>query len=358
MDKHIFYQIRIKGHLDDTMAGWFEDLTITNLEGGDALLSGPLPDQAALQGTLKRISNLGLILISVNTVPEEEERAKGDLTMNRVTSLTRQYPTVAFFILSFILTHPMNWIVNSIFEATQSIPLALPFAILSAGPLVSALLVSAMIGGKAEVVALLRKFTLWRVSWRWYAVAIFLLPALHLAAIYLNILLGAPAPTFAAFGTLSGLLGAFALRLVNPWDGPMLEELGWRGFAQPRLQKLYTPLAANLILSLLVTLWHLPLISSGQYTWIYIPGTIAATVLFGWVYNATGGSVLLTLIMHAAEPLLWVSFSAADETRAMGLLVLVYVVTATIVVLVTGKNLGRKATVPSHEDLEKMPATA
>jgi hypothetical protein len=78
MDKQIFYQIRIKGHLDDTMAGWFEDMTITNLEGGDALLSGPLPDQAALQGALKRISNLGLILISVNTVPEEEERAKGD----------------------------------------------------------------------------------------------------------------------------------------------------------------------------------------------------------------------------------------------------------------------------------------
>jgi hypothetical protein len=78
MDKHIFYQIRIKGHLDDTMAGWFEDMTITNLEGGDALLSGPLPDQAALQGALKRINNLGLILISVNTVPEEEERAKGD----------------------------------------------------------------------------------------------------------------------------------------------------------------------------------------------------------------------------------------------------------------------------------------
>ena len=72
MDKHIFYQIRIKGHLDSTLAGWFEDLTITNLEGGDALLSGPLPDQAALQGILKRISNLGLTLISVNALSEED----------------------------------------------------------------------------------------------------------------------------------------------------------------------------------------------------------------------------------------------------------------------------------------------
>jgi len=68
MDKTTFYQIRIKGHLDETLAGWFEDVTVSNLEEGDALLSGPLPDQAALQGLLNRISSLGLTLISVNSV--------------------------------------------------------------------------------------------------------------------------------------------------------------------------------------------------------------------------------------------------------------------------------------------------
>ena len=72
MDKPTFYEIRVKGHLDDTLAGWFDGLTVSNLEEGDALLSGPLPDQAALQGLLKRISNLGLTLVSVNTVTEEE----------------------------------------------------------------------------------------------------------------------------------------------------------------------------------------------------------------------------------------------------------------------------------------------
>ena len=72
MDKPTMYQIRIKGHLDETLAGWFEDLTVSNLEDGDALLSGPLPDQAALQGVLKRISNLGLTLVSVNSVQEED----------------------------------------------------------------------------------------------------------------------------------------------------------------------------------------------------------------------------------------------------------------------------------------------
>lgn len=72
MDKSTMYHIKVKGHLDDTLASWFDDMTISNLEEGDALLAGPLSDQAALQGVLNRISNLGLTLISVNTVPGEE----------------------------------------------------------------------------------------------------------------------------------------------------------------------------------------------------------------------------------------------------------------------------------------------
>ena len=274
--------------------------------------------------------------------------------MNRITSLVRKYPTAAFFVLTYILSWGGGLITDAVWEATQSVPLTLPFLILSLAPLSAVLIVSAMIGGKAAVLALLRKFTIWRVGWRWYLIALFLQPALNLVAIYLNVLLGAPAPTAAAFGPWSALLGAFALRLVNPWDGPMLEELGWRGFAQPRLQKLYTPLIANLILGLLVTLWHLKYLPSGEYHWLDMPGTMAATILFGWVYNATGGSVLLTLIMHAAEPLLWVSFTGADETRAMGLLVLVYVVTAVIVVLLTGKNLGRKETPTTRTDMQHL----
>jgi hypothetical protein len=70
MEKPTFYQIRVKGHLDNTLAGWFEELTITNQEDGEALLSGLIRDQAALQGIINRIGNLGLTLISINAVPE------------------------------------------------------------------------------------------------------------------------------------------------------------------------------------------------------------------------------------------------------------------------------------------------
>jgi hypothetical protein len=72
MEEPTVYQIKIKGHLDDTLAGWFDGMTVSNLEEGDTVLTGPLPDQAALQGILKQISNLGLTLIAVNALPEEE----------------------------------------------------------------------------------------------------------------------------------------------------------------------------------------------------------------------------------------------------------------------------------------------
>jgi len=72
MDKPTFYHIKVKGHLDDTLVSWFDGLTVSNLEEGDALLSGSLPDQAALQGILKQISDLGLTLISVNAAHEED----------------------------------------------------------------------------------------------------------------------------------------------------------------------------------------------------------------------------------------------------------------------------------------------
>jgi hypothetical protein len=67
------YQIRVKGHLDDALSGWFEGFTITNQEDGGALLTGPIKDQAALHGILNRISNLGLTLLSVNVASEEDD---------------------------------------------------------------------------------------------------------------------------------------------------------------------------------------------------------------------------------------------------------------------------------------------
>lgn len=60
-----YVEIRIKGHLDQRWSDWFAGLTLTHLEGGETLLAGPLPDQAALHGLFEQIRDLNLTLISV-----------------------------------------------------------------------------------------------------------------------------------------------------------------------------------------------------------------------------------------------------------------------------------------------------
>jgi hypothetical protein len=59
------YEIRVRGHLSDLWTDWFENLTIENQPDGEAVLSGPIPDQAALHGVLNRVRDLGLVLVSV-----------------------------------------------------------------------------------------------------------------------------------------------------------------------------------------------------------------------------------------------------------------------------------------------------
>ena len=64
----IVYQIRLRGHLSDQWTNWFEGLTITLEEDGDTLLTGPVVDQAALFGLLRKVRDLGIPLVSINCV--------------------------------------------------------------------------------------------------------------------------------------------------------------------------------------------------------------------------------------------------------------------------------------------------
>jgi hypothetical protein len=76
-----YYEVKIKGHLDQRWSEWFAGLKLTHLEGDETLLSGPLPDQAALHGLLERIRDFNLKLISVtsggpSTLDSNMERRK------------------------------------------------------------------------------------------------------------------------------------------------------------------------------------------------------------------------------------------------------------------------------------------
>ncbi len=67
------YQIRVKGHLDSTWSDWFDDLTITPEDNSETLLSGPVADQAALHGLLKKVRDLGLDLLLVKQLKTEDQ---------------------------------------------------------------------------------------------------------------------------------------------------------------------------------------------------------------------------------------------------------------------------------------------
>ena len=86
--KSMIYQIRIKGHLDQQWEDWFEGLTITLKENGDTLLTGPVVDQAALHGLMKKVRDLGMPLLSVNRV-ESGQAGSVDIQQSSDSSSVR-----------------------------------------------------------------------------------------------------------------------------------------------------------------------------------------------------------------------------------------------------------------------------
>lgn len=260
-----------------------------------------------------------------------------------IRALVLRRPLTSFFAIACALTWA-GWILpDLVYDGTlASGVLALPFFLMVPGPLWAALIVTAATGGRPGVVALLRKFTIWRVGWGWFAVALFMVPAICVTPAYLNMVFGAPNPTVALIAALPTMLMMFAIRLVNPFDGPGQEELGWRGFALPRLQEGRSALAACAILGILVVVWHIPLVLRGMLPAYALFATFAATILFGWLFTNAKGSVLTTLIAHAADGLVLtgaLGLNATDSERHVMLLVVVWCVAAILVVLLYGPAL-------------------
>lgn len=71
-DEPLLYQIRLQGHLGGEWTDWFDGLAVTPEENGETLLTGPVADQAALHGLLKKVRDLGLPLLSVNCVQPDQ----------------------------------------------------------------------------------------------------------------------------------------------------------------------------------------------------------------------------------------------------------------------------------------------
>ena len=268
-------------------------------------------------------------------------------------SLVKRHPLIAFFVLAFALSW-WPWILYAFGPS--------PTPIASFGPFLAALVVLAITQGKSGIGGLLRRMVRWRVGIRWYAVALLLPVGIALAATALNVLLGAQAPSAADLGGWTGLFSTFAVVLLIPGIGGTWEEPGWRGFALPSLQAGRSALVASLILGAVWALWHLPLVvATGQMGGWDIVIIMAWTLVLTWVYNGTGGSVLIVMLFHAMFNTVSVSFisplafSGADSVRQSWLLAAVWCAVAVAVVMWAGpKHLSRK--LHKQEEPAQQPA--
>jgi membrane protease YdiL (CAAX protease family) len=256
-----------------------------------------------------------------------------------ITSIKRQ-PLVAFFGLVFALVG-----VTTLLLADR--PALLPFA-LTLLPTTAALVVVATTEGRAGVTALLRRLAIWRVGLTWYGVVLGLPVLGALAIVGLARLLGAP-----GVSPVDQLTPAVLLVTAVALLPAMAEEVGWRGYALPRLLMGRSALSASLILGALWAAFHLPLFLPGQMyaglpLWPLPVILIAYSVLFTWVFLHTRGSVLLISLFHAALNGSTPLTHGVEPGQAWELRAIVYAVTALILVMAAGPQLvrGRAAQSP------------
>jgi uncharacterized protein len=280
-------------------------------------------------------------------------------------NLLARYPLISFFVLAYAL----SWLAWSPWFLSEAGTGLLPFdggrfstllniAALVLGPTLSALVVTGASEGREGLRRLLRRIVLWRVGFRWYAFVLLGIPAI--VSVSALVMPGALAsfdasavPRVMFLYVVAGLFFLFA-------GGPFFEEIGWRGFALPRLQGLYGPLGGTLILGVLWALWHLPLFlipawdtphGSPLDVALFVVLPIGIAVVLTCVFNNTKGSVLMTILAHGSFNMAVISaydlFPTPSVTEGFANFVIGFGVAAVVIVALTRGRLGYR----KEEDL-------
>jgi uncharacterized protein len=273
--------------------------------------------------------------------------------------ILRRHPLISYFVLAYAL----SWLVTlpsvlaewKVITGDYTLPLALKQWI---GPGLAGILMSRVTGEHARLRSSMRQ---WRVGWLWYLIILAGPPAVILSGIALQ-----PGLLANFHGYTSRVLVSYPFYILAVLIGVGVpEELGWRGFALPRLQQRYGPLWGSLILGVLWVFWHLfffllpdhgggPGADYGAvFTNFAIFGAmvLALNFIFTWVYNHTRGSVLIAALLHSAidaPQLVWVplflSVGMANSTageRSLDLALLIPTgVIAVLLLLLTRGRLG------------------
>ena len=222
----------------------------------------------------------------------------------------KRRPLLAFFLLAFGIAWGIPGLAlllaaqTGAFEVSMEEYSPLSYVALWA-PAMAAFIVIAATRGWAGVRAYLRRLLHWKAGWGWYAAVLLGIPLINVVAAVGMEWRGADAlaaPTISA----GALIVAALLRAT---EGPM-EELGWRGFALPMLQRRFSGFGASVVLGFLWALWHVPAFVIGRSIGggvsgglayvlvVFFAVLIAQSVLMTVVYNGTGGSIPMAMLFH------------------------------------------------------------
>jgi uncharacterized protein len=271
--------------------------------------------------------------------------------MNRIIQFVTRHPQVTFWAIAWATSFAGHYMY------VQTGSQAWQFAVW--GVFLGGALVTGIADGRGGLKVYFSRIVRWRVGLKWYAVALLLPLAARLVALGLTLASGATLPASLPAISWPDLLFEF---LIVFFVIALGEEPGFRGFALPRLMIGRTALLASLILGVLHTIWHLPLLISGEDDLIVILVIIAGAVLNTWLFNNTTGSVLLAMLLHASVNL-WAGifnpfFTGEDLARQTVWLAIVYLAIAVLLAVVAGPELGRKRDAVVTAALGEQPAAA
>jgi membrane protease YdiL (CAAX protease family) len=200
-------------------------------------------------------------------------------------------------------------------------------------PTLSACLLTALIEGRNGLKKLVSSLGRWRFHISYYVFILLGIPALG----YLAVLLGGGGNELDLGKWYLFLPLLFCQVFTDP--GPLGEELGWRGFALPRLLRLHPPIKTSLILGVIWGLWHLPafyvsgLPQEGASFLFFFLGAIVLSFLSTYLYIRTRGSVLITALLH-----LTTNFSLSVIGAPLWIFILLLAIAVGILILVSGPN--------------------
>lgn len=208
--------------------------------------------------------------------------------------------TVLYFVLAFAITWALQLPALLAHEGVIEGPPERYMALVGLGAfgLMAAAMVAARVEGSG-LAALFRPLRIWRVGVQWYLAALLLPGGIFVLAAAAWNALGHDEPLF----YLPDNAAFVAAAIVFPFG----EEIGWRGFALPRLTTRVGPLAASAIIGVLWTFWHVPMLTlQGAPPVLYcvfVPFMVGGSVLFTWIYGRTRGSLLLAVLTHVGAHL-------------------------------------------------------